>query len=92
MTSRIVKRSVVIAGQKKSISLEEAVWKSLKEIAAYRDTTLFALVAAIDSRRIRGNLSSAIRLFLLNFYREQLDIDGRKAIDAALHSSTRELH
>ena len=92
MTSRIVKRSVVIAGQKKSISLEEAVWKSLKEIAAYRDTTLFALVAAIESWRIRGNLSSAIRLFLLNFYREQLDIDGRKAIDAALHSSTRELH
>jgi len=92
MTSRIVKRSVVIAGHKKSISLEEAVWKSLKEIAAYRDTTLFALLATIDSRRIEGNLSSAIRLFLLNFYREQLDIDGRKAIDAALPSSSRELH
>ena len=92
MTSRIVKRSVIIAGHKKSVSLEEAVWKSLKEIAAYQDTTLFALLAAIDSRRIDGNLSSAIRLFLLNFYREQLDIDGRKAIDAALPSSSRELH
>ena len=69
-----------------------AVWKSLKEVAGYEDTTLFALLAAIDSRRIDGNLSSAIRLFLLNFYREQLDIDGRKAIDAALPSSSRELH
>ena len=93
MTSRIVKRSVIIAGHKKSVSLEEAVWKSLKEIAAYQDTTLFALVAAIATRRNHGNLSSAIRLFVLNFYREQLVMeDRRNAIDAAFQGSTRGLH
>ena len=93
MRSQIVKRSVVIAGHRKSISLEEAVWKSLQEIAAYRDTTLLTLVTAIDSKPKQGNLSSAIRLFVLNFYREQLDIQDRhKAIEAALHSSIRELN
>ena len=40
MRSQIVKRSFVIAGQKKSISLEGAVWRSLKEIATNRDVTL----------------------------------------------------
>jgi predicted DNA-binding ribbon-helix-helix protein len=86
--SQIVKRSVVIAAHKKSISLEEIVWRSLKEIATYRDMTLVALLATIDSRRNQGNLSSAIRLFVLNFYREQLEIQDRhKAIEAALRGS-----
>jgi predicted DNA-binding ribbon-helix-helix protein len=94
MKSQIVRRSVVIAGHRKSISLDESVWKSLKEIAAYRDTTLLSLVTTIDSKPKQGNLSSAIRLFVLNFYREQRDIQNRhKAIEAALHhSSIRELH
>src|SRR5713226_2084396 len=92
MKSLVVKRSVVIAGHK-SISLEEAFWKSLKEIAGYRDMTLLALVAAIDSKRQQGNLSSAIRLFVLNFYREQLDIqDRRKAIQAAIDGSVPRLN
>ena len=52
-----VKRSVIIAGQRKSISLEEAVWQSLKEIADYQDMTLPALVATIDSERNQGKLS-----------------------------------
>jgi predicted DNA-binding ribbon-helix-helix protein len=90
MKSQIVKRSVVIAAHKKSISLEEIVWRSLKEIATYRDMTLVALLATIDSRRNQGNLSSAIRLFVLNFYREQLEIQDRhKAIEAALRGSIR---
>jgi predicted DNA-binding ribbon-helix-helix protein len=91
MKSQIVKRSVVIAAHKKSISLEEIVWRSLKEIATYRDMTLVALLATIDSTRNQGrNLSSAIRLFVLNFYREQLEIQDRhKAIEAALRGSIR---
>jgi predicted DNA-binding ribbon-helix-helix protein len=90
MKSQIVKRSVVIAAHKKSISLEEIVWRSLKEIATYRDMTLVALLATIDSRRNQRNLSSAIRLFVLNFYREQLEIQDRhKAIEAALRGSIR---
>jgi predicted DNA-binding ribbon-helix-helix protein len=79
MKSPVVKRSIVIAGHKTSVSLEDAFWQGLKEIAGGRDMTLSDLVAAIDSERQHGNLSSAIRLFVLDFYRNQLpdDKDGR---------------
>jgi predicted DNA-binding ribbon-helix-helix protein len=69
MKSPVVKRSIVIAGHKTSVSLEDAFWKGLKEIAGGRDMTLSEMVAAIDSERQHGNLSSAIRLFVLDFYR-----------------------
>ena len=47
-------------------------WKSLHEIADGRDTTLTELVSTIDAGRREGNLSSAIRLFVLGFYRDQI--------------------
>lgn len=77
MNSPVVKRSIVIAGHKTSVSLEDAFWKGLKDIAAARDTTLSDLVAAIDSTRRRGNLSSAIRLFVLDHF--QAERGGRGA-------------
>ena len=72
MKSPVVKRSIVIAGHKTSVSLEDAFWKGLKEIAGARDLTLSDLVSTIDSERRHGNLSSAIRLFVLNHYRSQI--------------------
>ena len=72
MKSSVSKRSIVIAGHKTSVSLEDQFWNSLKEIARERDMTLAALVAAIDGNREHANLSSAIRLFVLGFYRDQL--------------------
>jgi predicted DNA-binding ribbon-helix-helix protein len=69
MNSPVIKRSIVIAGHKTSVSLEDAFWKGLKEIALNRRATLSDLVAAIDSERQHGNLSSAIRLFVLDHYR-----------------------
>jgi predicted DNA-binding ribbon-helix-helix protein len=85
LKSQIAKRSVVIAGHKRSISLEESVWKSLKEIATYRDVSLLALLSSIESTRHRGNLSSAIRLFILDFYRAQLELQDRyKVIEKGL--------
>jgi predicted DNA-binding ribbon-helix-helix protein len=69
MRSQVIKRSIVIAGHKTSVSLEEAFWRSLKEIARERDATLSELVASIDSNRRHGNLSSAIRLYVLDHYR-----------------------
>jgi predicted DNA-binding ribbon-helix-helix protein len=72
MKSPVVKRSIVIAGHKTSVSLEDAFWKGLKEIASGRDATLSELVASIDAVRQHGNLSSALRLFVLDFYRNQL--------------------
>src|SRR5262245_12185055 len=71
MKSPVVKRSIVIAGHKTSVSLEDAFWKGLKEIADKRDLTLSDLVASIDTQRKHGNLSSAIRLFVLDHYRSQ---------------------
>jgi predicted DNA-binding ribbon-helix-helix protein len=69
MKSPVVKRSIVIAGHKTSVSLEDAFWDSLKEIAARRHATLSDLVANIDAARNHGNLSSAIRLFVLDHFR-----------------------
>ena len=91
--SQIVKRALVIAGSKKSISLEPLVWKSLKEIAACQGTTLLALLATIDSNRNGGSLSSAARLFALNFYCERLEIQNRhKVTEPAFHCAIRVLH
>jgi len=77
--SPVVKRSIVIGGHKTSVSLEDAFWKGLKEVAGERDMTLSDLVAAIDTERQHGNLSSAIRLFVLEFYRNRRsdENDGR---------------
>jgi predicted DNA-binding ribbon-helix-helix protein len=84
MKSLVVKRSVAVAGHKTSVCLEEAFWESLKEIAKRQGVTVSALLAAIDSGRHHGNLSSAIRLFVLNFYRDQLDIQDGRTIQGAL--------
>ena len=69
MKSPVIKRSIVIAGHKTSVSLEDAFWKGLKDIADDRDVTLSDLVSSIDTDRQHGNLSSAIRLFVLDHYR-----------------------
>jgi len=71
MKSPVVKRSIVIAGHKTSVSLEDAFWQGLKDIAGARAKTLSEMVAHIDSERRHGNLSSAIRLFVLDHYRAQ---------------------
>jgi predicted DNA-binding ribbon-helix-helix protein len=73
MKSTVIKRSVVIAGHKTSVSLEDAFWKGLKEIARCRNSPLAELVAVIDSERKHSNLSSAIRLFVLGHYRSMID-------------------
>jgi predicted DNA-binding ribbon-helix-helix protein len=67
--SPVVKRSIVIAGHKTSVSLEDAFWDALKEIASTRDVTLSEVVANIDALRNQGNLSSAIRLYVLDHFR-----------------------
>jgi predicted DNA-binding ribbon-helix-helix protein len=79
MKSLVVKRSVVLSGHKTSVSLEDAFWKALKEIAGERDMTSSDLVAAIDSDRQHGNLSSAIRLFVLDYYRSQISAEPAAA-------------
>jgi predicted DNA-binding ribbon-helix-helix protein len=69
MKSPVVKRSIVVAGHKTSVSLEAAFWNSRKEISHERAMTLSELVGEIDTARQQGNLSSAIRLFVLDHFR-----------------------
>jgi len=88
MKSSIIKRSVVIEGHKTSISLEDAFWKGLKEIARARQATLSNIVAEIDKTRQQGNLSSAIRLFVLDRVRapETARTNGLQ-VEATLHGA-----
>jgi predicted DNA-binding ribbon-helix-helix protein len=72
MQSRLITRTVRVGGRKISFEIEEPFWKGLKELAAWRDTSLPDLVATIENGDNGDNLSSSIRLFVLNFYRHQL--------------------
>ena len=76
MRSAVVKRSIVIAGHKTSVSLEAAFWTALKDIAAGRQQTVSDIVGAIDAERKQGNLSSAIRLFVLEHYQARTPGNG----------------
>jgi predicted DNA-binding ribbon-helix-helix protein len=71
MQSPVVKRSIVIGGHKTSVSLEDEFWNGLKQVAASRSVTLSELVGTIDLNRKNANLSSTLRLFLLDHYRTQ---------------------
>jgi predicted DNA-binding ribbon-helix-helix protein len=85
MKSPVVKRSIVVDGHKTSVSLEEAFWSGMKEICGERGKTLSELVSEIDRNRQMGNLSSAIRLFVLEHFRNG-------AVPAPSNSSQLELH
>jgi predicted DNA-binding ribbon-helix-helix protein len=77
MQSSVIKRSIVIAGHKTSVSLEDAFWQGLKEIGKHQRMTLSELVSDIDGRRQLGNLSSSIRLFVLEHFRRRLSEASR---------------
>ena len=72
-TSSNEKRSVKIDGRPTSVSLEDAFWRALKEIAATQNIAVQDLVSKIDKERPPGNLSSAIRLYVLGYYYDRHD-------------------
>src|SRR5262245_55891943 len=63
--SRVLKRSINIAGHKTSVSVEDEFWDSLKQIAGERGMSVAAMIGAIDGNREQDNLSSALRLLCL---------------------------
>lgn len=71
MQSTVAKRSVVIGRHKTSVSLEDAFWSSLTDIAVSRQTTKSGLLTEINERREAANLSSAARLFVLQHYQDR---------------------
>jgi predicted DNA-binding ribbon-helix-helix protein len=90
MKSPVVKRSVVVGGHKTSVSLEEAFWSGMKEISGGRGVTLAVLVGEIDADRQQGNLSSAIRLFVLDHFKSRAAAPGgqpRHASSSAVHAA-----
>ena len=68
METSVVKRSIVIGDHKTSVSLEDSFWGAMKEIAGLKGATLSELISQIDTDREHSNLSSAIRLFVLDHY------------------------
>jgi len=70
--SLTIPRSILIAGRKTSVRLENAFWVGLQEIADQGLMTLRGLIATIDAQRQHGNRSSALRLFVLEYYRRRV--------------------
>ena len=69
VASPILKRSVVVSGHKTSVSLEEPFSQALREIATARGLTVRALISLVDEKPEQGNLSSALRVFVLEHFR-----------------------
>ena len=84
MKSTVVKRSIVLAGHKTSVSLEDPFWEGLKEIAKDQRKTLSDLVGSIDTNREHANLSSALRLLVLNHYQAQAASNPRDSRPSAI--------
>jgi predicted DNA-binding ribbon-helix-helix protein len=76
--SRIVKRSIIRNGHKSSVSLEDQFWECLREIAKRKMLTMSKLVEKIDHHRNGENLSSAIRVFVLEYYRNIFSRNARR--------------
>ena len=79
--SQVFKRSVAIGQHKTSISLEAGFWDGLKEVAAHEKISVAALITRIDTDREHANLSSTVRLYVLDYYRrlaEQALAAGKK--------------
>ena len=69
--SQVIKRSIVIGHHRTSVSLEDVFWKEFRSAALERNVPLSQLVDEINSERTHSNLSSAIRLFVLERYRRR---------------------
>jgi len=71
LPQQTLKRSVVVNDHRTAVSLEEAFWTALHEIATAKRARLSELVTAINRDRDQTNLSSAIRLYVLDYYRQK---------------------
>lgn len=71
LLARPVKRSFTIKGHRTSISMEAQFWQALQQAAALENTSLAGLVATIDKSRGDAGLSSAVRVWILDYYRNQ---------------------
>jgi predicted DNA-binding ribbon-helix-helix protein len=75
----VAKRSLLIAGHRTSVSLEDAFWRALRRLAEQRGVSIATVVAEVDARRGAANLSSAIRVHLLEVASESEIASGGSA-------------
>ena len=85
MKSEVIKRSVAIAGHKTSVTLEDSFWEALRDIAAAESRTLSQVLGEIDGGRQSANLSSHVRLFVLEHYRQKI---SKRAVMRSLGASS----
>jgi len=71
------KHSVIINGHRTSVTLENEFWEALKEISKIKKQSINNLMAEIDKKQL-PNLSSAARIFILNFYKDKNPLSSRK--------------
>ena len=83
MKSPVIKRTVYVNGRKTGICLEDAFWSTLKEIAHAQGATVSQTVTEIEKSRQRHNLSSAIRLFVLDWVRNRTGLREEKRVSGA---------
>jgi predicted DNA-binding ribbon-helix-helix protein len=74
MKSPVKKRSLIINGSRTSVSVEDAFWSGLREIANLQGVSLSQLTSTVNAERQTANLSSAIRLYVLGHYRDRGEI------------------
>ena len=72
----IKKHSIIVDGHKTSVSLEDEFWECLRKIADSRRMAMSHLITDIDAKRKCSNLSSAVRMFILQHYRDELELRG----------------
>jgi predicted DNA-binding ribbon-helix-helix protein len=77
---KVAKRSILLAGHKASVSLEDEFWTALKHIAQEAGISVSALALRIDGSRERGNLSSALRIFVLDYYQSRAAANAQPAV------------
>jgi predicted DNA-binding ribbon-helix-helix protein len=92
MKSAITKRSIKLHGKKTSVSLEDEFWEGLLAIAKAKATTPTALLRVVNADRNTRNMSSAIRVFVLNHYRRSSeehspDRIGRYPVETPVNSA-----
>jgi predicted DNA-binding ribbon-helix-helix protein len=87
MKSVVIKRSILLNGRKTSVSLENEFWHALHEIADRENVAVSAVVEQIDKDRDNINLSSAIRLFILNHFRPQGKMETMQAAHLGRHGA-----
>jgi predicted DNA-binding ribbon-helix-helix protein len=87
MKSLVIKRSIIVKNRYTSVSVEDDFWKSLKRIAQSHQQSLQHLIEEIDRDRQNANLSSAIRLFVLGFYKKQFDYEDRISEQSATRAN-----